>query len=787
MALRTNTIEYAFTSLNTSTKTTFDSFFVWDGSVFTDETTDAGSTTTNDVTLSGTLNSIYYFGLDNRFTGIKLLMQTNGTNGVLDYEYSTGSGNWSALTLATVRQGSKNLTGASGAHIVTFDIPTDWATDTVNSATRYWVRAKVTTGYTVTPVGSWFVAGGGKDFAQLTAYIPETSSRTFRSVMLEVSTRDRATTSNGAMWAMQSIVKVGSGTPSRHRLEYASGTNSLFAGSFAPVSPITMFDITSNFASNFGNGTSQTIDVFFSGLMEQVDGSNGYTNLTAKLIITYEYDDASVTTRIKTVKIPLESPTSILSASLVEIGTDQVPNLDTFLPEASKTYRDIYFQVEGNENRDSATDWQLCLALDSEAEHQDDVHDNNITNPAFYRYLWKRTDMATNATHKFKARSTVANRMRYPCIVLVVTYEYNESTTTSVLNSIQLPWNSEAPIALSTDTATDVVFNFPIQEPGTITLKQSGVHVAYKGLPNILNARIKVGSQALKTYSFNASGCNTYYGYIHRIDSGGSQGAAFTPARGIENKVTMQLDRSATDVEPFMTDGILYLNYTSDKHSSGTAAHNHTTRWVISPTVFNLSVFTGVKFDATSIVIPESNYYIGNSALAICQYSSLSRPTSSVCIEIKNGEFNNAGWLKIPDIIPLGSGNTRQYVTYYSNTSGLYKKYPTQPSSNFLDIENSRKYKMVVSTDSSHMYFHQYVTYHSITYTASGTVSGYTGDGSGISVELHRKDTDELVGRVTTSAGGGYTLTWYDNTVELYGHARQDGTHLGGSDDTLAS
>lgn len=39
----------------------------------------------------------------------------------------------------------------------------------------------------------------------------------------------------------------------------------------------------------------------------------------------------------------------------------------------------------------------------------------------------------------------------------------------------------------------------------------------------------------------------------------------------------------------------------------------------------------------------------------------------------------------------------------------------------------------------------------------------------------------------TTAIGGGYTFTYYDNTLTLYAEARQDATHTGRSDNGTAS
>jgi hypothetical protein len=79
------------------------------------------------------------------------------------------------------------------------------------------------------------------------------------------------------------------------------------------------------------------------------------------------------------------------------------------------------------------------------------------------------------------------------------------------------------------------------------------------------------------------------------------------------------------------------------------------------------------------------------------------------------------------------------------------------------------------------------ITYHAITFTASGTVSGYTGDGSGITVTLHDATSGEQLLSTTTAATGTFSFTWYDSVNSVYTEARQDSTHVGRSENSAAS
>ena len=71
-------------------------------------------------------------------------------------------------------------------------------------------------------------------------------------------------------------------------------------------------------------------------------------------------------------------------------------------------------------------------------------------------------------------------------------------------------------------------------------------------------------------------------------------------------------------------------------------------------------------------------------------------------------------------------------------------------------------------------------------YVVTGTVTGYTGDGSGIAVGVHRVDTGELIGSAATSVGGWFYFEAADDTTALFVQARQSDTLVGRSDDSPA-
>lgn len=115
-----------------------------DGGVLTDETTEANSSTTNDMTLTPTTpatGDAYYWGTPEEPQGLKINVSdaSTDTGQTITWEYWNGA--WTALTGVT---DNTNSFQNSGLNYVTWTQPGDWATTTVNSqGPYYYLRARV--------------------------------------------------------------------------------------------------------------------------------------------------------------------------------------------------------------------------------------------------------------------------------------------------------------------------------------------------------------------------------------------------------------------------------------------------------------------------------------------------------------------------------------------------------------------------------------------------------------------------------------------------------------------
>ncbi|MEE9215657.1 MAG: hypothetical protein V3U54_12955 [Thermodesulfobacteriota bacterium] len=112
---------------------------------FTDETTAATNDTVDDMTIipgSPSVNDAYYYGHDKKFSRLILAISTTGSiNWTLAWEYFNGT---SFVAVFGLVDGTNKYLANPGIHEVTFTIPGDWATTSINSVTKFYIRSRVT-------------------------------------------------------------------------------------------------------------------------------------------------------------------------------------------------------------------------------------------------------------------------------------------------------------------------------------------------------------------------------------------------------------------------------------------------------------------------------------------------------------------------------------------------------------------------------------------------------------------------------------------------------------------
>src|SRR3972149_6645902 len=155
-----------------SYQTVFDkvwTFAAQSGGSYEDETTDAGDTDSADVihSLSGggfvqDANDAIYLGVDEKFDALSWVLSNSGTSGVMAWEYCSAVDatpsctSWSSLTFSA--SSATNFTSTTGYG--EFNAPSDWQAAKVNGegTAYYYLRARVTSGFGTTPIGTQFVA-----------------------------------------------------------------------------------------------------------------------------------------------------------------------------------------------------------------------------------------------------------------------------------------------------------------------------------------------------------------------------------------------------------------------------------------------------------------------------------------------------------------------------------------------------------------------------------------------------------------------------------------------------
>ena len=137
----------------------FDKVFTYNGSSYTDVTLEAQSPAGTSFSILGASSHYLYLGNDSKFDMAVFDVDTAGSLGALTWQYYNGSA-WTTFVPASGRyeidpdddEGGQYDFSKDGVEIFPPNLLSDWATDAINSETKYWVRvstASVTTAPTI--------------------------------------------------------------------------------------------------------------------------------------------------------------------------------------------------------------------------------------------------------------------------------------------------------------------------------------------------------------------------------------------------------------------------------------------------------------------------------------------------------------------------------------------------------------------------------------------------------------------------------------------------------------
>lgn len=629
------------------------------------------------------------------------------------------------------------------------------------------------------------------NFTQITVYIPE-SSPVFKKVAVTWGAGDIITATGGTWTEQRTGLRLGAAG-------YTTVTNTNdVAHSSENLCAVITADLTAHFTTNW-TGTSMTCD-----LQVYADQSTGTTlglvDAFAYVDITYEYDDTSAT-HIKTVCLPIGG-LAVANANTTKPGTAQFdgtfPALDTICPEASKTYRAIWLEVEGAEGLGTSTvDLTWSWEIDSLGAYTTSNHERGLGFDRKWTYCYNLMSggtpiFTTNATHSIYVWNSATGAFLYSSFKLYVTYEFSPGSTTTVLNSIQVPF-SNVTLPSNTDITDPTVVEIPvwIDEPGTITKQLTAFEYWIENVSsNSSDVRIAPGTSG--TYVTYGNTTTGLAGNYHRLQEFSTVTNGLTLARGL-NRILLNV-RDFAGATCSMT-GFLLLNYHSGKASAGVGAHNHTVHW---PVYLRDATATGQEFLSASVApaLPESAYFL-NGVAAVFSLLGTSTGLSvngyDYAVERLAAEQTAGvkGWDRLMAAYNYAVVMETGYYITVIDALWFFKQWPSDPRPALgsdgkprVDIETARRWRWALHPPSNNKYptFQLYVTYHSITFEKTTTVS--SSGGGTVNASLCRKGPPvETVLTGSRSGNGTIVWTWYDDTANMLVEAREDATHVGRSND----
>jgi hypothetical protein len=281
---------------------------------------------------------------------------------------------------------------------------------------------------------------------------------------------------------------------------------------------------------------------------------------------------------------------------------------------------------------------------------------------------------------------------------------------------------------------------------------------------------VRVGNQTSRTFTNPAT---VRAGCMHlsrRFDSGAAGGGSgITLQRGI-NEITIDFFSTSALSGSIGSNisGLIFLNYTSGKHEQGDAVHNHTVQFLNRPYTTG-GLVERVQYAPTYTPnIPEPNWWANNIGYDVKLLTSGTATATlgfSMQLKVQPGEPGGGGWIDFYNGLYSSDAEIGPSLMW-ARATDIFKRYPNDQDSNRLDPEITRDYRFDISQTASGIWQAiKMLTYHGITFTVGGTISGSAG--GTVFIDLYRTDTAELIDKITRVGNGSYSFTWYDNTVDV--------------------
>jgi hypothetical protein len=321
--------------------------------------------------------------------------------------------------------------------------------------------------------------------------------------------------------------------------------------------------------------------------------------------------------------------------------------------------------------------------------------------------------------------------------------------------------------------------DFFIEEPATITTKQIAFYAFWDQYAAIGGLNMRIGTGSFVTYTDAAAvlaGSNTA---MIRNDS------AFSLARG-RNTLNVDMYRTDTADHGNNVGGYWIVNYTCAVPTQGHGAENRTIIWAIREFGSNAAIQElKVTFNPT---IPETDYFLNGLAIQLSQIPNSATAWQSTSITVER--LSAEGGQKWESAYADMSGTDGEVGIYriFSQTRALFKRWPGDVESGGvrMDVQTSRRYNFCIgNTITMFRSMYMIFTYHTITFTVSGTVSG-SGSGTVYAHLIRARNITssstaniEQIKATSRSGNGTVSFTWYDDTENMAVMYYEDSTHTG--------
>lgn len=517
---------------------------------------------------------------------------------------------------------------------------------------------------------------------------------------------------------------------------------------------------------NSGFGQSETSSI---SIVKNVDISSGTgTNTRAVYCwvdVTYEYS-ASAAYRTHTIAIPLASIASLPASLATQYTIPQLSGSGGLLEDyGDLSIKSAWVELKGSDhNPNSATNQTISFSWDAGVTGSFPTRINALATTKFERYIIPYNKTVT-AAHTLQLACTTTNRYRNIGGLFYITFTYNPSTTTRILNYVTLPVDLVSPLKSSAQGPNEYVTYVDIQEPGPISN-----HAVSLELFNTFNADANINLK----WDVSAS-----YTSITQVGSGNVAGPYWIMhPRGTGAGLTRGLNKlafkaySTTANSGTNMSGLIHVLYESSVPSGSIDNATHLIKSMIGR--LDGAQYNNTRLFSGSINIPPVHYSNISSGIELHTWSGTSGMTYVLTVQRLTNE-GSGSWIEVySDVSVCDPENGSFWV--HADTCNVFVGHREEYSTR-VDITQARNYWFSAGTGASRPGAIIFANIHHITGSVSGTITGIQ---TTATASLHRADT-HLIQQIQYISGSSFTFPVYSDTLQYYVNVYESNTYKGRS------